>query len=190
MTRCSVAGGTLAQWASAGGETMIVSATRGEVGQIHDVRASTRSTLGAVRERELRSACADSVSTTSNAWIIETGPLPMSDWRRLRPGWRDDIRRLPFRRLGDVWTGWRLWASRPHRHRRRHHGGVPAGRARGWLVTDALAQRVPASPRIAVSRARPMADDDTAPFHGSPDFGGRSPCSPTSSARWALPMTP
>ncbi|HEY7779196.1 MAG TPA: PIG-L family deacetylase [Ktedonobacterales bacterium] len=52
------AGGTLAQWASAGGETMIVSATRGEVGQIHDVRASTRSTLGAVRERELRSACA------------------------------------------------------------------------------------------------------------------------------------
>lgn len=51
-------GGTLAQWAAAGGETMILCATRGEAGQIQDARAATRSTLGNVREHELRAACA------------------------------------------------------------------------------------------------------------------------------------
>ncbi len=51
-------GGTLAQWAEAGGETMIISATRGEAGQIQDARAARRGTLGAVREQELRAACA------------------------------------------------------------------------------------------------------------------------------------
>src|SRR6476659_945201 len=51
-------GGTLAQWAEAGGETMIISATRGEAGQIQDARAASRGTLGAVREQELRAACA------------------------------------------------------------------------------------------------------------------------------------
>jgi LmbE family N-acetylglucosaminyl deacetylase len=50
-------GGTLAQWAEAGGETMIVSATRGEAGQIQDARVASRGTLGAVREQELRAAC-------------------------------------------------------------------------------------------------------------------------------------
>jgi LmbE family N-acetylglucosaminyl deacetylase len=51
-------GGTLAQWAEAGSETMIISATRGEAGQIQDARAAGRGTLGVVRERELRAACA------------------------------------------------------------------------------------------------------------------------------------
>ena len=35
---------------------MIVSATRGERGQIRDPAAATRRTLGAVREEELRAA--------------------------------------------------------------------------------------------------------------------------------------
>jgi LmbE family N-acetylglucosaminyl deacetylase len=52
------AGGTLAQWAEAGCETMVISATRGEAGQIQDASAARRSTLGAVREQELRAACA------------------------------------------------------------------------------------------------------------------------------------
>ncbi|HLJ80302.1 MAG TPA: PIG-L family deacetylase [Ktedonobacterales bacterium] len=52
------AGGMLAQWAEAGHETMIVSATRGEAGQIQDAYAATRNTLGTVREEELRAACA------------------------------------------------------------------------------------------------------------------------------------
>ncbi len=51
------AGGVLARWTAGGNEAMIVSATRGEAGQIQDAAAATRHTLGAVRERELRVAC-------------------------------------------------------------------------------------------------------------------------------------
>jgi LmbE family N-acetylglucosaminyl deacetylase len=50
-------GGTMATYADAGAETMIVSATRGEAGQIRDATVATRATLGAVREEELREAC-------------------------------------------------------------------------------------------------------------------------------------
>jgi LmbE family N-acetylglucosaminyl deacetylase len=53
------AGGTMAQAAEAGAEVMIVSATRGERGQIRDPAAATRRTLGAVREGELRAAAAE-----------------------------------------------------------------------------------------------------------------------------------
>ncbi len=52
------AGGTLARWVEAGAEAMIVSATRGEAGQIQDAHIATRHTLGAVREQELRTASA------------------------------------------------------------------------------------------------------------------------------------
>jgi LmbE family N-acetylglucosaminyl deacetylase len=51
------AGGTLAKYAAAGAEIMVVSATRGDAGQVRDARAATRRTLGQVRERELRLAC-------------------------------------------------------------------------------------------------------------------------------------
>jgi LmbE family N-acetylglucosaminyl deacetylase len=53
------AGGALAQAAEAGAQVMIVSATRGEQGQIRDPAAATRRTLGAIRERELRAAAAE-----------------------------------------------------------------------------------------------------------------------------------
>jgi LmbE family N-acetylglucosaminyl deacetylase len=53
------AGGTMALAAEAGAEVMIVSATRGEQGQIRDPAAATRRTLGAVREAELRAAAAE-----------------------------------------------------------------------------------------------------------------------------------
>ena len=53
------AGGTMARAAEAGAEVMIVSATRGELGQIRDAAAATRRTLGAVREDELRAAAAE-----------------------------------------------------------------------------------------------------------------------------------
>lgn len=53
------AGGTLARWVASGGEAMVLSATRGEAGQIQDATAATRRTLGAVRERELRMACGE-----------------------------------------------------------------------------------------------------------------------------------
>lgn len=51
------AGGTLATYAERGAETMVVSATRGEAGQIRDAARATRRTLGRVREQELRAAC-------------------------------------------------------------------------------------------------------------------------------------
>jgi LmbE family N-acetylglucosaminyl deacetylase len=50
------AGGTFAKYARAGAVTMVVSATRGEAGQIRDAAAATRRTLGTVREAELRQA--------------------------------------------------------------------------------------------------------------------------------------
>jgi LmbE family N-acetylglucosaminyl deacetylase len=53
------AGGTIARAAEATAEVMIVSATRGEQGQIRDPTAATRRTLGAVRERELWAAAAE-----------------------------------------------------------------------------------------------------------------------------------
>ena len=51
------AGGTIAKWAAAGSEAIVVSATRGETGQIRDSAIASRRTLGQVREQELRKAC-------------------------------------------------------------------------------------------------------------------------------------
>ena len=51
------AGGTFRQWSDDGTHVTIVSATRGEAGQIRDAEIATRRNLGAVRERELRAAC-------------------------------------------------------------------------------------------------------------------------------------
>lgn len=53
------AGGVLALWTEAGNEALIVSATRGEAGQIQAAQTATRQTLGAVREQELRAACGE-----------------------------------------------------------------------------------------------------------------------------------
>ncbi len=52
------AGGTFAKYAAAGAEVALVSATRGESGQIRDATRATRGTLGRVREQELRDAAA------------------------------------------------------------------------------------------------------------------------------------
>lgn len=51
-------GGTIARAAAAGAETVVVSLTRGDAGQIRDARAATRRTLGATRVRELGAAAA------------------------------------------------------------------------------------------------------------------------------------
>jgi len=50
-------GGTLIQLAQAGHETILVCATRGEVGEISDPALATLDNLGEVREQELRDAC-------------------------------------------------------------------------------------------------------------------------------------
>jgi len=51
------AGGTLASFVAHGAEVMVVSATRGEAGQIRSAGTATRQTLGRVREQELQLAC-------------------------------------------------------------------------------------------------------------------------------------
>jgi LmbE family N-acetylglucosaminyl deacetylase len=51
------AGGSFARYAAAGAEVMVLSATRGEAGQIRDAAIATRATLPAVREAELRRSC-------------------------------------------------------------------------------------------------------------------------------------
>jgi len=51
------AGGTFARYAARGAEIMVVSATRGQAGQIRDAAAGSRRTIAAVREAELRLAC-------------------------------------------------------------------------------------------------------------------------------------
>jgi LmbE family N-acetylglucosaminyl deacetylase len=51
------AGGTFARYAAEGAEVMVVSATRGDAGQIRDARMATRRSLGAVRARELQESC-------------------------------------------------------------------------------------------------------------------------------------
>jgi LmbE family N-acetylglucosaminyl deacetylase len=53
------AGGTFAKYAAQGAEIMVVSATRGQAGQIRDATIATRRTIGLVREDELRRACAE-----------------------------------------------------------------------------------------------------------------------------------
>jgi LmbE family N-acetylglucosaminyl deacetylase len=50
--------GTFARYAAAGCEIMVISATRGQAGQIRGAHVATRQTLGQVREAELRLACA------------------------------------------------------------------------------------------------------------------------------------
>jgi LmbE family N-acetylglucosaminyl deacetylase len=52
------AGGMLARAVAMDAETMVVSATRGDAGQIRDAQAATRQTLGQVREQELYRSCA------------------------------------------------------------------------------------------------------------------------------------
>ena len=50
------AGATLAKYASAGADVRVISLTKGGAGQIRDAGAATRSTLRAVREKELAAA--------------------------------------------------------------------------------------------------------------------------------------
>ena len=60
------AGGTFARYAAQGAEIMVVSATRGQAGQIRDAAAGNRRTIAAVREAELRLAC-DRLGITQGA---------------------------------------------------------------------------------------------------------------------------
>jgi LmbE family N-acetylglucosaminyl deacetylase len=69
------AGGTLAKYAQAGAEIMVVSATPGNAGQIRDAHVATRRTLGQVRAGELRRACQKLGVKHVECWNYEDGTL-------------------------------------------------------------------------------------------------------------------
>ena len=50
-------GGTIAKYVASGTQVMVVSATKGDAGQIRDAKIATRKTLGSVREQELSASC-------------------------------------------------------------------------------------------------------------------------------------
>jgi LmbE family N-acetylglucosaminyl deacetylase len=78
------AGGTLARYVDEGCEAMVVSATRGEAGQIRDATRATRRTLGAVREKELEAACAALGVSHVRCLDYRDGTLADADGEELR----------------------------------------------------------------------------------------------------------
>src|SRR5437868_2235213 len=74
-----VAGGTLAKYAAEGADIMIVSATRGQAGQIRDATIATRRTLGAVREQELHRSARCLGARHSCCWDYGDGTLSSVD---------------------------------------------------------------------------------------------------------------
>jgi LmbE family N-acetylglucosaminyl deacetylase len=76
---CYCSGGTLAKYSAAGAETMVISATKGQAGQINDTRVATRYTLGAIREQELRQSCACLGVNHVQCWDYMDGALSQAD---------------------------------------------------------------------------------------------------------------
>src|SRR5512145_3419899 len=76
-TFCS--GGTLAKYADQGAVIRVISATRGQAGQIQDAAIATRRTLGAVREQELRRACKHLGVRDVECWDYPDGQLQDAD---------------------------------------------------------------------------------------------------------------
>jgi LmbE family N-acetylglucosaminyl deacetylase len=77
------AGGTFARYAKDGAEVMVVSATRGQAGQIRDARAATRRTIAEVREAELRLACQRLGVAHVLCWDYLDGALAEADFHDL-----------------------------------------------------------------------------------------------------------
>lgn len=91
------AGGTLARYVERGAEAMVVSATRGQAGQIRDGARATRRTLAQVREQELRAACALLGVHHVDCWDYADGTLRDHDQQlrsevlALLEGFRPDV---------------------------------------------------------------------------------------------------
>lgn len=87
-------GGTLARCAAAGEQVVVVTATRGEVGEIlnHDDPESLRESLGEVREAELRTACALlGVTTVELLGYRDSGMAGTADNDHPGAFWRADF---------------------------------------------------------------------------------------------------
>jgi LmbE family N-acetylglucosaminyl deacetylase len=77
------AGGTFARYTKDGAEVMVVSATRGQAGQIRDARVGTRRTIAPVREGELRLACERLGVQQVRCWEYLDGGLAEADFTGL-----------------------------------------------------------------------------------------------------------
>jgi LmbE family N-acetylglucosaminyl deacetylase len=77
------AGGTFAQCAEQGAEILVISATRGQAGQIRDAGVATRRTIGQVREEELHRACAHLGVRQARCLDYDDGALAEADFAAL-----------------------------------------------------------------------------------------------------------
>lgn len=80
---CYCSGGTLAKYNAEGAETTVISATKGQAGQINDTNVATRNTLGAMREQELYNSCAQLNVNHVECWDYMDGALKDADWHQL-----------------------------------------------------------------------------------------------------------
>lgn len=80
---CYCSGGTLAKYSADGAETMVISATKGQAGQINDTRVASRATLGTIREQELHKSCEQLNVHHVECWDYMDGALSESDWGKL-----------------------------------------------------------------------------------------------------------
>lgn len=80
---CYCSGGTLAKYSAEGAETMVISATKGQAGQINDTRVANRQTLGAIREQELHQSCEQLNVHHVDCWDYMDGALAESDQDKL-----------------------------------------------------------------------------------------------------------
>lgn len=80
---CYCSGGTLAKYSAEGAETMVISATKGQAGQINDTRVASRSTLGKIREAELYKSCEQLNVAHVECWDYMDGALSEADWDKL-----------------------------------------------------------------------------------------------------------
>ena len=80
---CYCSGGTLARYSDDGAELMVVAATKGDAGQIHDTYRATRHTLGEVRARELQESCKTLGVQHLECWEYPDGGLAAADREQL-----------------------------------------------------------------------------------------------------------
>ena len=122
------AGGTFARYAGQGAEIMVVSATRGQAGQIRDAAAGNRRTIAAVREAELRLACERLGITRVRCLDHVDGTLADLGFSALVDEVAEVIGEFRPERRHHVRSRRRLRPSRPRHHQRGDDGRLPAGR--------------------------------------------------------------
>jgi len=97
-------GGTLCRYSDAGEQVVVVTATRGEVGEIHNREDpdSIRDTLGDVRVRELKDACGILGVESVVLGYRDSGMMGMPDNRNPNCFWRADFMEATGRLVREI----------------------------------------------------------------------------------------